>query len=96
MVSMTRYQNKKYEHGRPEYALTAIFNVCCLTHRMTMMVSYRLLIYKLKSHEAYKGKSCGPGGILCMVKGINLHYQKRRLFIFPAWLKHWVNLTLIA
>ena len=41
-----RYQNKKYEHGNPEYALTALcvtFNVnMSLTHHMIMMVNYRL------------------------------------------------------
>ena len=41
-----RFQNKKYEHGAPEYVLLLcgliINDKMNLTHHMTMMVNYRL------------------------------------------------------
>ena len=51
-----------------------------------------------KENEEYKGKSCGPGGIQFMYgEGIRdcITYQsffptEGDMFIFPAWLKHWV------
>ena len=51
-----------------------------------------------KENSEYKGKSCGPGGIQFMYgDGIrdNISYvshfpEEGDMFIFPAWLKHWV------
>jgi len=51
-----------------------------------------------KENKEYKGKSCGPGGIQFMYgDGIRncVTYQsyfpeEGDMFIFPAWLKHWV------
>jgi len=52
-----------------------------------------------KEHAAYKGKSAGPGGIQFMYgEGQRdcitymSHFPKEGdMFIFPAWLKHWVS-----
>ena len=51
-----------------------------------------------KENEKYVGKSCGPGGIQFLYGDGNRqcisfmsHFPKRGdMFIFPAWLKHWV------
>ena len=51
-----------------------------------------------KENEKYNGKSCGPGGIQFMYgEGIRdcityMSYFPKDgdMFIFPAWLKHWV------
>ena len=70
-----RYQNKKYENVKPEYALTALWinfqNSMSLIHHMTMMVKSFVIYLSIpdklkKENEAYKGKSCGPGGIQFM------------------------------
>ena len=52
-----------------------------------------------KENEAYNGKSCGPGGIQFLYgEGIRdcitymTYFPKDGdMFIFPAWLKHWVS-----
>ena len=52
-----------------------------------------------KENEAYNGKSCGPGGIQFLYgEGIRdcityMSYFPKdgEMFIFPAWLKHWVS-----
>ena len=62
------------------------------------------LVYQLpdelkKENEAYKGRSCGPGGIQFIygegprdaVTYMSYFPQERDMFIFPAWLKHWVS-----
>ena len=49
-------------------------------------------------NEAYKGKSAGPGGVTFLYGdgdsyAINSHSffpEERDMFIFPAWVKHWV------
>ena len=51
-----------------------------------------------KENQAYKGKSAGPGGIQFMygegtrdcVTYMSYFPQEGEMFIFPAWLKHWV------
>ena len=51
-----------------------------------------------KENEEYKGKSCGPGGIQFMygdgprdcVTYQSYFPKDGDMFIFPAWLKHWV------
>ena len=51
-----------------------------------------------KEHEEYKGKSCGPGGIQFVygdgprecVTYQSFFPEEGDIFIFPAWLKHWV------
>ena len=51
-----------------------------------------------KEHAAYTGKSCGPGGIQFIygdgprdcVTYQSFFPEEGDIFIFPAWLKHWV------
>ena len=52
-----------------------------------------------KENKNYKGRSCGPGGIQFMygegprdaVTYMSHFPEERDMFIFPAWLKHWVS-----
>ena len=52
-----------------------------------------------KENESYKGKSCGPGGIQFLygegpreaITYMSYFPEERDMFIFPAWLKHWVS-----
>ena len=54
--------------------------------------------YYLEYHDN-KGRSCGPGGIQFLygegprdaVTYMSYFPQERDMFIFPAWLKHWVS-----
>jgi len=51
-----------------------------------------------KENEEYKGKSCGPGGIQFVygdgprdcVTYQSFMPEENDMYIFPAWLKHWV------
>jgi hypothetical protein len=51
-----------------------------------------------KENQAYEGKSCGPGGIQFVygdgprecVSIQTFFPEEGEMFIFPAWLKHWV------
>ena len=51
-----------------------------------------------KENSEYKGKSCGPGGIQFIygngprdcVTYMSFMPEENDMFIFPAWLKHWV------
>ena len=51
-----------------------------------------------KEQKEYKGKSCGPGGIQFVygdgprdcVTYQSFFPQEGEMYIFPAWLKHWV------
>ena len=51
-----------------------------------------------KEHAEYKGKSCGPGGIQFIygngprdcITYQSFFPEEGDMFIFPAWLKHWV------
>jgi len=103
-----RYQNKKHDH-KPEYALTALwcnfqrqyeFNPPHDHDGKLSFVIYLSIPDKLKKeNEAYKGKSCGPGGIQFMYgEGIrdcvtyaSFFPKEGDMYIFPAWLKHWVS-----
>ena len=81
-----KFVNKKYEK-KPEYVLSALwinyqkaneFNPPHDHDGKLSFVTYLQIPEELKKENAdYVGKSCGPGGIQFM-------------FIFPAWLKHWV------
>ena len=52
-----------------------------------------------KENAEYKGRSCGPGGIQFMwgegprdcISYQSYFPQEGDMFIFPAWLKHWVS-----
>jgi hypothetical protein len=102
-----KYQTKKFDR-KPEYALTALwanfqrqyeFNPPHDHDGKLSFVIYLSIPEPLKlENKAYKGKSCGPGGIQFMYgDGIrdNISYvshfpEEGDMFIFPAWLKHWV------
>jgi hypothetical protein len=51
-----------------------------------------------QENKDYKGKSCGPGGIQFLygngprdcVSYMSFFPEENDMFIFPAWLKHWV------
>ena len=51
-----------------------------------------------KENAAYEGKSCGPGGIQFIygngprdcVTYMSFFPEENDMFMFPAWLKHWV------
>ena len=51
-----------------------------------------------KENAAYTGKSCGPGGIQFIygngprdcITIYSIFPEENDMFIFPAWLKHWV------
>jgi len=51
-----------------------------------------------KEHSEYKGKSCGPGGIQFVygdgprdcITYQSFFPEENDMYIFPAWLKHWV------
>ena len=51
-----------------------------------------------KENQAYEGRSCGPGGIQFIygngprdcVTYMSFLPEENDMFIFPAWLKHWV------
>ena len=103
-----KYQAKNYEK-KPEYTLTALwanfqrqyeFNPPHDHDGKLSFVIYLSIPDKLKEeNEAYKGKSCGPGGIQFMygegprdaVTYMSYFPQENDMFIFPAWLKHWVS-----
>ena len=52
-----------------------------------------------KENKEYKGRSCGPGGIQFLygdgttecVTYMSYFPEELDMFIFPAWLKHWVS-----
>jgi|TARA_Y100001938_G_scaffold133962_1_gene193917 hypothetical protein len=52
-----------------------------------------------KENQEYKGKSCGPGGIQFLygngprecITYMSYFPEELDMFIFPAWLKHWVS-----
>ena len=103
-----KYQAKNYEK-KPEYTLTALwanfqrqyeFNPPHDHDGKLSFVIYLSIPEPLKKeNEAYKGKSCGPGGIQFMwgegprdcVTYMSYFPKEGDMFIFPAWLKHWVS-----
>ena len=63
-------------------------------------VIYLSIPEKLKEeNNKYKGRSCGPGGIQFMygegtrdcISYMSYFPEEGDMFIFPAWLKHWVS-----
>ena len=63
-------------------------------------VIYLKIPEELKKENAeYKGKSCGPGGIQFLygdgprdsITYMSYFPEELDMFIFPAWLKHWVS-----
>ena len=102
-----RYVAKPYEQ-KPEYVLSSLwinyqkpndFNPPHDHDGALSFVAYLQIPEALKKENAaYKGKSCGPGGIQFLFgDGIRnaITYQsffpeENDIFVFPAWLKHWV------
>ena len=104
-----RHQNKKFEHGAPEYVLSALWinyqrkNEFNPPHdhdgKLSFVIYLSIPDELKKENKEYKGKSCGPGGIQFMygdgprdaVTYMSYFPQEGDMFIFPAWLKHWVS-----
>ena len=102
-----RYRMDKYEK-KPQYVLSALwanfqrqyeFNPPHDHDGKLSFVIYLSIPDKLKEeNKAYKGKSCGPGGIQFMygdgirdcITYISHFPEEGDMFIFPALLKHWV------
>ena len=102
-----RYRMDKYEK-KPQYVLSALwanfqrqyeFNPPHDHDGKLSFVIYLSIPDKLKEeNKAYKGKSCGPGGIQFMygdgirdcITYVSHFPEEGDMFIFPAWLKHWV------
>ena len=102
------FMNKKPKF-KPEYVVSALwinyqrqfdFNPPHDHDGKLSFVIYLSIPDKLKEeNEAYKGKSCGPGGIQFMygegprnaVTYMSYFPKEGDMFIFPAWLKHWVS-----
>tara|TARA_R100001129_G_scaffold74327_1_gene50783 strand:+ start:283 stop:990 length:708 start_codon:yes stop_codon:yes gene_type:complete len=102
-----RYRMDKFEK-KPQYVLSALwanfqrqyeFNPPHDHDGKLSFVIYLSIPDKLKEeNKAYKGKSCGPGGIQFMygdgirdcITYISHFPEEGDMFIFPAWLKHWV------
>ena len=102
-----KFVNKPYEK-KPEYILSALWinyqkqNEYNPPHDHDGKLSFVIYLQipdKLKEeHAAYKGKSCGPGGIQFIygdgprdsITYQSLFPEEGDMYIFPAWLKHWV------
>ena len=102
-----KFVGKPYEK-KPEYILTALWANYQKAHEYNpphdhdgklSFVTYLQIPEELrKENEAYKGKSCGPGGVQFVygdgprdcVSYQSFFPEEGDMFIFPAWLKHWV------
>ena len=102
-----KFVNKPYEK-MPEYVMSALwinyqrpndFNPPHDHDGKLSFVIYLGIPDELKTeHKAYKGKSCGPGGIQFIygngprdaITYMSFFPEEGDMFIFPAWLKHWV------
>ena len=98
-----RWKNEKYKDGAPEYVLTEMwvnfqkkheFNP--LHHHSTALsfVIYLTMPEEItQEQKEYKGSSGIPGGLGFVYGKDNrsITPKERDLYIFPAWLKHWVR-----
>jgi hypothetical protein len=102
-----QFIGKPYEK-KPEYILSALwinyqkaneFNPPHDHDGKLSFVTYLSIPEELKKeNQAYKGKSCGPGGIQFIygngprdcITYMSFFPEEGDMFIFPAWLKHWV------
>ena len=103
-----RFQNKKHEK-KPEYFMSAMwinyqkqydFNPPHDHDGKLSFVVYLSIPEELKKeNKAYKGNSCGPGGLQIMygegprgcITNFSHFPEEGDMFIFPAWVKHWVS-----
>ena len=106
-VMYMNQENKKYDK-LPEYVLSGLwinyqkpndFNPPHDHDGKLSFVTYLQIPEELKKeNQAYKGRSCGPGGIQFIygngprdcVTYMSFLPEENDMFIFPAWLKHWV------
>jgi len=102
------YTKKKFEK-QPEYIMSALWinhqkaNEFNPPHdhdgKLSFVIYLKIPEELKKENEAYKGKSCGPGGIQFIygegprdaITYMSYFPRERDMFIFPAWLKHWVS-----
>jgi len=102
-----KFVSKQYEK-KPEYILSALWinyqkaNEFNPPHdhdgKLSFVVYLKIPDELKKEHAAYKGKSCGPGGVQFIygdgprdcVTYQSFFPEEGDMFIFPAWLKHWV------
>jgi hypothetical protein len=102
-----QWKNQKFKHA-PQYLLRAMWinyqrqNEFNPPHDHADDLSF-VIYLKVpeeinKEFKAYRGRSCGPGGVQFVYGDGNrqaITYQshfpeENDLFVFPAWLKHWV------
>ena len=102
-----KFINKPYEK-RPHYIMTALWinyqkqNDFNPPHdhdgKLSFVIYLQIPDELKKENAAYKGKSCGPGGIQFVygdgprdcVTYQSFMPEENDMYIFPAWLKHWV------
>ena len=102
-----KFINKPYEK-RPHYIMTALWinyqkqNDFNPPHdhdgKLSFVIYLQIPDELKKENAAYKGKSCGPGGIQFVygdgprdcVTYQSFMPKENDMYIFPAWLKHWV------
>ena len=103
-----RYTRKQFDK-KPEYIMSALwinyqkaneFNPPHDHDGKLSFVIYLKIPNELKiENAAYKGRSCGPGGIQFLygeggrdaVTYMSYFPEECDMFVFPAWLKHWVS-----
>ena len=102
------YTQKPFEK-KPEYIMSALWinyqkeNEFNPPHdhdgKLSFVIYLQIPEELKKENKAYKGKSCGPGGIQFLygdgprecITYMSYFPEELDMFIFPAWLKHWVS-----
>ena len=102
-----KFINKPYKK-KPHYIMTALWinyqkqNDFNPPHdhdgKLSFVIYLQIPDELKKENAAYKGKSCGPGGIQFVygdgprdcVTYQSFMPEENDMYIFPAWLKHWV------
>ena len=102
-----KFINKPYQK-KPHYIMTALWiNYQKQNHfnpphdhdgKLSFVIYLQIPDELKKENAAYKGKSCGPGGIQFVygdgprdcVTYQSFMPEENDMYIFPAWLKHWV------
>ena len=102
-----KFINKPYQK-KPHYIMTALWinyqkqNDFNPPHdhdgKLSFVIYLQIPNELKKENAAYKGKSCGPGGIQFVygdgprdcVTYQSFMPEENDMYIFPAWLKHWV------
>ena len=67
--------------------------------KLSFVINLKIPEELKKENEKYVGKSCGPGGIQFIygngprdcISYMSYFPEELDMFIFPAWLKHWVS-----